>query len=80
MHTGCMRFRLMLDIHRKCMLRWSQSDKTYMIASDWRKMKQVTGEYSVKFPTEPKFDAMQYDRYDEDGRIVGTFTAALVMK
>ena len=80
MHTGGMRFRLMREIHRKCMIRWSQADKTYLIASDWRKMKQTTGEYTVKFPTTPKFSAMLYDAYDDEGNVVNTFTAATVLK
>ena len=50
MHTGGMRFRLMQEIHRRGVIRWSQPDKTYLVTSDWRKMKQTTGEYSVKFP------------------------------
>ena len=80
MHTGGMRFRLMLEVHRKCVLRWSQSDKTYSVVSDWRKMKQLTGEYAVKFPATPKFDAMVYDAYDANGSVIKTFTAASVLK
>ena len=80
MHTGGMRFRLILEVYRKCIIRWSQADKTYSVVSDWRKMKQPTGEYAVKFPVVPKFSAMVYDAYDANGSVVKTFTAARVLK
>ena len=80
MHTGCMRFRLMQEIHRKCVVRWSQPYKAYLIVADWRKMKQLSGEYTVKFPVTPKFQSMVYDAYDSKGRVTGKFTAASVLK
>ena len=80
MHTGCMRFRLMQEIHRKCVIRWSQPYRAYLIVADWRKMKQLSGEYTVKFPVAPKFQSMVYDVYDNEGRATDTFSAALVLK
>ena len=80
MHTGCMRFRLMQEIHRKGIIRWSQPYKAFLIVSEWRKMKQLSGEYTVKFPATPKFQAMWYDGYDSSGNSTGKFTAALVLK
>ena len=43
-------------------------------------MKQLSGEYTVKFPATPKFHAMVYDGYDSKGDTTGKFTAALVLK
>ena len=80
MHTGCMRFRLMQEVHRRGMIRWSQPDNTYLVRADWRKMKQMTGEYTVKFPAIPKFRAMLYDIYDANGNVTGSFTAASILK
>lgn len=80
MHTGCMRFKLMQEMQKKGVLKWSQPNKTYIMKSKWRKMKKRTTEYSVKFPQRPKYKAMIYSAYSADGKMTHTFTAAQVLR
>ena len=59
MHTACMRFQLVRELHKEGELRWSQPSNMYIMASDWNKMRREVGKYSVKFPMEPRFKAME---------------------
>ena len=79
MHTGCMRFKLLKKLWKSDVLRWSQADETFRLASDWRKMKRG-GAFTVPFPWRPTFRAMRYCGYDRRGRETDTFTAAHVLR
>ena len=79
MHTGCMRFKLMKKLCKKEVLRWSQADNTFRLASDWRKMKRG-GAFTVPFPMQPQFEAMQYSSYTPQGAKRNRFTAASVFQ
>ena len=80
MHTACMRFQLVRELHKEGELRWSQPNNMYIMTSDWNKMRREVGKYSVKFPMEPKFKAMEYEAYGKKGETLHTFTAAKVLK
>ena len=79
MHTGCMRFKLLKKLCKRGALRWSQADRTYRLASDWRKMKR-RGSFTVPFPMRPDFDSMWYSGYTQTGEETGRFTAAHVFR
>ena len=80
MHTGGMRFQLVRELYAKGKARWSQPSSAYMMAADWDKMKRRTGMYSIKFPKYPKYNAMVYQVYDRNGKVMQTFTAATVLR
>ena len=79
MHTGCMRFKLLKTLCRNKVIRWAAADRTYRMASDWRKMKRG-GAFTVPFPLCPEFKAMKYHGYSKHGQQVNTFTAGLVLQ
>ena len=79
MHTGCMRFKLLKEMCKNRSIRWSQADRTYRLAADWRKMKKG-GAFTVPFPVHPEFKAMRYTGYDPQGRATDHFTAGLVLQ
>ena len=80
MHSGCMRFRLIQELYKKGEFKWSQPSRSYMIASDWDKMKRRTGSYTIKFAMRPKYSAMRYAAYGAKGEVLRTFTAARVLR
>ena len=79
MHTGCMRFKLLKELCKSKAIRWSAADRTYRLASDWRKMKRG-GAFTVPFPLSPGFKAMQYQGYSHSGKLTDKFTAGLVLQ
>ena len=79
MHTGCMRFKLLKMMCKSRSVRWSQADRTYRLASDWRKMKRG-GAFTVPFPSNPDFGAMRYCGYSKEGKELTQFTAATILR
>ena len=79
MHTGCMRNRLMQELWNKGSARWSQIEESYRIAGDWRKMKHG-GPFSIKFPAKPQLEPMVYPAFNAQGKKIGSFTAADVLR
>ena len=79
MHSGGMRFGLMQDLWKQAKMRWSSLERAYRFASDWRKMKRG-GSFTLPFAKIPRFKAMVYPAFDQDGNKVGKFTAADVLE
>ena len=80
MHTACMRFKLIRELHKDGYMRWSQPSKAYVTTSDWNKMKRQVGHYTVKFPKLPRYEAMVYHSYGRAGEVISIFTAADVLR
>ena len=79
MHTGCMRFKLLKTLCKSKSIRWAAADRTYRLASDWRKMKRG-GAFTVPFPLNPQFSSMKYHGYSKYGHETNEFTAALILQ
>lgn len=80
MHTGCMRFQMVRELYKHARLRWSQPSKCFMMESDWNKMRRPVGQYTIKFPQDPRYRAMQYSAYNVDGKLTHNFTAESVLR
>ena len=79
MHTGCMRSKLLKKLCKSKSIRWAAADRTYRLASDWRKMKRG-GAFTIPFPLKPQFSSMKYHGYSKYGHETIEFTAALILQ